>query len=289
METHLDPFCPVLTNLFFFPFRCVYMSTYVYVCVCRTVSYCVALCRTVSYCVVPCRTVSYRVVPCRTVSYCVVPCRTVSYCVVRCRTVSVLYDTLYDTVRRVVHPRRVRPRHLVRHCTTRRTSPTHRAPTPCTTPRRVVQCISDSTPPAGWCGAVPTRMWLPPSPGAGHGDASECKHTAAQSLATAHDFRGMATWGGGAEVTTCNTPPALTVRTPQHWQSLDIHFAQRAVLTYWDYFAGELYVGEFSPPLQILELKLPHALTRKPCFLQSQHDLLMKWCTKDPASDTASW
>ena len=28
-------------------------------------------------------------------------------------------DTLYDTVRRVVHPRRVGPRHLVRHCTTR--------------------------------------------------------------------------------------------------------------------------------------------------------------------------
>ena len=30
-------------------------------------------------------------------------------------------DTLYDTVRRVVHPRRVGPRRLVRHCTTRRT------------------------------------------------------------------------------------------------------------------------------------------------------------------------
>ena len=55
-------------------------------------------------------------------------------------------DTLYDTVRRVVHPRRVGPRRLVRHCTTRRTLPTRRAPTPCTTPRRVVQCISDSTP-----------------------------------------------------------------------------------------------------------------------------------------------
>ena len=91
---------------------------------CRTVSYCALLCRTVSYCVVPCRTVSYRVVPCRTVSYRVVLCRTVSYCVVLCctvlycvvpcRTVSVLYDTLYDTVRRVVHPRRVGPRHLVR-------------------------------------------------------------------------------------------------------------------------------------------------------------------------------
>ena len=116
------------------------------VVLCRTVSYCVVLCRTVSYCVVPCRTVSYCVVLCRTVSYCVVLCRTVSYCVVLCRTVSVLYDTLYDTVRRVVHPRRVGPRRLVRHCTTRRTLPTRRAPTPCTTPRRVVQCISDSTP-----------------------------------------------------------------------------------------------------------------------------------------------
>ena len=30
-------------------------------------------------------------------------------------------DALYDTVRRVVHPRRVGPRHLVRHSTTRRT------------------------------------------------------------------------------------------------------------------------------------------------------------------------
>ena len=69
-----------------------------------------------------------------------------SYYVVLCRTVLVLYDTLYDTVRRVVHPRRVGPRRLVRHCTTRRTLPTRRAPTPCTTPRRVVQCISDSTP-----------------------------------------------------------------------------------------------------------------------------------------------
>ena len=88
METHLDPFCPILTNLFFFPFTCVYMSTYVYVCVCRTVSYCVVPCRTVSYCVVLCRTVSYCVVLCRTVSYCVVLCRTVSYCVVLCRTVS---------------------------------------------------------------------------------------------------------------------------------------------------------------------------------------------------------
>ena len=109
-------------------------------------SVCDVPCRTVSYCVVPCRTVSYCVVLCRTVSYCVVLCRTVSYCVVLCRTVSVLYDTLYDTVRRVVHPRRVGPRRLVRHCTTRRTLPTRRAPTPCTTPRRVVQCISDSTP-----------------------------------------------------------------------------------------------------------------------------------------------
>ena len=73
---------------------------------------------------------SYRVVLCRTVSYCVVLCRTVSYRVVPCRTVS------YGVVA---------VRHLVRHCTTRRTPPTRRAPTPCTTPRRVVQCISDST------------------------------------------------------------------------------------------------------------------------------------------------
>ena len=57
--------------------------------------------------------VSYRVVPCR-------PCRTVSYAVVAVR-------------------------HLVRHYTTRRTLPTRRAPTPCTTPRRVVQYIPDST------------------------------------------------------------------------------------------------------------------------------------------------
>ena len=142
METHLDPFCPVLTNLFFFS---IYMCSYVYICICLCVTYCVVLCRTVSYCVVPCRTVSYSVVLCRTVSYCVVLCRTVSYYVVLCRMVSVLYDTLYDTVRRVVHPRRVGPRRLVRHCTTRRTLPTRRAPTPCTTPRRVVQCISDST------------------------------------------------------------------------------------------------------------------------------------------------
>ena len=83
------------------------------------VSYRVVPCRTLSYCVVPCRTVSYRVVPCRTVSYRAVPCRTVSYRVVLCRTVSLPYDTLYDTVRRVVHPRRV--------------GPTRRAPTPCTT------------------------------------------------------------------------------------------------------------------------------------------------------------
>ena len=55
-----------------------------------------------------------------------------SYYVVLCRTVLVLYDTLYDTVRRVVHPRRVGPRRLVRHCTTRRTLPTRRAPTLCT-------------------------------------------------------------------------------------------------------------------------------------------------------------
>ena len=40
-------------------------------------------------------------------------------------------DTLYDTVRRVVHPRRVGPQHLVRHSTTRRTVDTV---------RRVVQC-----------------------------------------------------------------------------------------------------------------------------------------------------
>ena len=81
-------------------------------------SYCVVLCRTVSYCVVLCRTVSYRVVLCRTVSYRVVPCHTVSYRVVLCRTVS------YGVVA---------VRHLVRHSTTRRTSPTRQAPTPCTT------------------------------------------------------------------------------------------------------------------------------------------------------------
>ena len=81
-------------------------------------SVCDVLCRTVSYCVVLCRTVSYCVVPCRTVSYCVVLCRTVSYCVVLCRTVSYGVGAV---------------RHLVRHCTTRRTSPTRRAPTPCTT------------------------------------------------------------------------------------------------------------------------------------------------------------
>ena len=71
---------------------------------------------------------------CRMVSYRVVPCRTVSY-----RIVAV--------------------RHLVRRCTTRRTLPTHRAPTPCATPRR--QCISDSTPsPAGraLCRAPPPHL-----------------------------------------------------------------------------------------------------------------------------------
>ena len=99
---------------------CVVLCRTVSYCVvlCRTVSYCVVLCRTVSYCVVLCRTVSYRVVLCRTVSYCVVLCRTVSYCVVLCRTVSYGVGAV---------------RHLVRHCTTRRTSPTRRAPTPCTT------------------------------------------------------------------------------------------------------------------------------------------------------------
>ena len=115
METHLDPFCPVVTNLFFFS---IYMCLYVYICICLCVTYRVVLCRTVSYCVVLCRTVSYCVVPCRTVSYCVVLCRTVSYCVVLCRTVSYCVGAV---------------RHLVRHCTTRRTSPTCRAPTPCTT------------------------------------------------------------------------------------------------------------------------------------------------------------
>ena len=149
---------------------------------CRTVSYCVVLCRTVSYCVVPCRTVSYCVVLCRTVSYCVVLCRTVLYCVVLCRTVSVLYDTLYDTVRRVVHPRRVGPRRLVRHCTTRRTLPTRRAPTPCTTPRRVVQCISDSTrfPPLH-C-PIPERLREPPPPGGAEVGAHQRPSDALQRL-----------------------------------------------------------------------------------------------------------
>ena len=161
METHLDPFCPVLTNLFFFHlhvFLCLHM--YMSVCdvlcrtvsyrvvLCRIVSYCVVLCRTVSYCVVqcrtvsyyvvPCRTVSYRVVLCRTVSYCVVPCRTVSYRVVLCRTVSYCVVLCRTVSYCVVLCRTVSygvgaVRHLVRHCTTRRTSPTRRAPTPCTT------------------------------------------------------------------------------------------------------------------------------------------------------------
>ena len=99
-------------------FFSIYMCLYVYICICLCVTYRVVLCRTVSYCVVLCRTVSYRVVLCRTVSYCVVLCRTVSYCVVLCRTVSYGVGAV---------------RHLVRHCTTRRTSPTRRAPTPCTT------------------------------------------------------------------------------------------------------------------------------------------------------------
>ena len=123
-----NAFGPILPRSDQSVFFSIYMCLYVYICIClcvtyrvvlcRTVSHCVVLCRTVSYCVVLCRTVSYCVVLCRTVSYCVVLCRTVSYCVVPCRTVSYSVGAV---------------RHLVRHCTTRRTSPTRRAPTPCTT------------------------------------------------------------------------------------------------------------------------------------------------------------
>ena len=51
--------------MFFFPFTCVCMSTYVYVSIYMCVYVCICICLCVSYGVVPCRTVSYGVVAIR--------------------------------------------------------------------------------------------------------------------------------------------------------------------------------------------------------------------------------